>query len=358
MKILYFEVANSGHRVPHLSAIINNNNADSILVIPKFVPEIKCKQYMLQNFENRNRTFSQYQKMLLEVADIAKKEKPDIVHFLDGNIFYRFFGFGLQYFKHYRTVLTNHTAKKGLFYGISTYLISRHVDRVVVTCQYSKDVFESYGAKNVYNFEYPHLGVASSNIEEAKRYFGILDDIPVIGCIGGTRKDKGLDYILQALGRIHAPFHLLIAGQEEYFDEAFILSSSESYNDRVIKVLRRLTDDEFDKAVMASDIVALPYRGGDIQTYNGASGLLSEGVWRRKCIVTPSGDNLGNVASANHLGYVFAHDDIYSLANALDKALKMEFEVDSTYEAYRGQLAPDTFTENYRKLYEELLQKG
>ncbi len=355
MKILYFEIATSGHRIPHLSAIINGTNAESILVISEPVADVLCKQYILKNKEGKERSFLRYRKMLIELADIAKKEKPDIVHFLDGNIFYRYFGFGLHYFKDYKTVLTNHSAVMGILHGISTYIIGHNVDKVVVTCQYSKDVFESYGVKNVYNFEYPHLGTASSFVEKCKPYFGIYDDIPVIGCIGGTRWSKGLDRILEALSSVHEPFHLLIAGKEEFFTEAVIDSASITYPDRVIKVLRRLTDEEFDKAMMASDIIALPYR--DVQIYNGASGLLSEGVWRRKCIVAPNGDNLGAVVAGNHLGYVFAHDDINSLTNTLRKALKKDFEVDSVYEAYREQLRPDRFVENYRQLYNELLQE-
>lgn len=353
MKILYFERETAGHRIPHLMAIVSHNMAESVLVVPEKINDCNCKQYIYKNKEKKKRTLRGFNRMMREVYEICKVEKPDVVHFTDGNIFYRFFGYGLGMFKNYKTVLTNHNAEEDFMHAISSWMISKLVDRVVVTCEYSKEVFNRYGAKNVINIEYPHFNDYIFTKEEGMDYFHLVPDVPVIACIGGTRYDKGLDIMLNALKKVEKPFQLLIAGKAEHFQEDFIDNHITTYKDRVVKHLSFLSDQEFSLALAASDYVAVPYRKG----FNGASGPLGEGVWRYKCIIGPSGNNLGDVIEKYHLGYTFLQGDSESLCKLLNRVLGETFVCDESYNCYKEMMDPKYFGLQYRELYHSLLVK-
>ncbi len=351
MKILYFEREVSGHRVPHLSTIINGNNAESIIVCPEMIPTISCKQYIYKNKEQKKRTLRQFLKMIKEVKKICDIEKPDIVHFTDGNIFYRFFGAGLKMFKKYKIVLTNHNAEEGFLYKISTKRIYKNVDVVTVTSEYSKEVFERYGAKNVLNVEYPQLNDYLFEKDKSKEYFGINTQAPVLACIGGTRYDKGLDILLESLNAVKSPFHLLIAGKPEFFSEVYIKEKIKPYEKKVTLFLNFLTEEEFAMAISCADYVVVPYRKG----FNGASGPLGEGVWRDKIIIGPKSRNLGDIIENHHLGYTFEQENSDSLASILNDALAKEFEFDDLYRDYKSMIDHKEFEKQYRKIYDNLV---
>lgn len=353
MKILYFEKEISGHRLPHLESIINGNNAISIIVAPKPIPSIDCKQYVYTIREKKRRTLKTFLSMLDEVYNICEIEKPDIVHFTDGNIFYRFFGIGLKKFKKYKIVLTNHNAKEGFLYRISTKLISNKVDIVVVTSEYSKTVFERYGSKNVINIEYPQLNDFVFDKKKSLEYFDIKTKSTVISCVGGTRLDKGIDIMLNALTKVNKPFHLLIAGREEYFSKDYIEQIAKPYLEKVTIYFKFLSDEEFAMAISCSDIVAVPYRKG----FNGASGPLGEGVWRNKCIIGPKSKNLGDIIEKYHLGYTFIQENPDSLAELLNDVLDKPFEVDDRYLEYKKMISHKEFEKTYRDLYKILVTK-
>lgn len=353
MKILYFEREISGHRLPHLSSIIHGNGAESIVVCPEKIPSIKCKQYLLKSVEGKKRSLRAFINMLNEIKSICEIENPDIVHFTDGNIFYRYFGAGLQKFKKYKTVLTNHNAEEDFFHRLSARIIASKVNVVTVTSEYSKTVFERCGAKNVINIEYPQLNDLWFDKKVSMDYFGIKTSAPIISCVGGTRYDKGLDIILEALKKVSCPFHLLIAGKAEFFTESYIDQKIESYKSSVTKVLRFLTDQELAMAISCSDFVAVPYRRG----FNGASGPLGEGVWRDKCIIGPVSKNLGSIIEKYHLGFTFEQESVDSLTTVLDSALTNHFTIDEEYKKYKSIINHDSFEKSYRELYKDLLTK-
>lgn len=351
MKILYFEREISGHRLPHLSSIIHGNGAESVIVCSEAISSINCRQYVLKNVESKKRSLKSFLKMLNEIKKICKNENPDIVHFTDGNIFYRYFGIGLRKFKKYKTVLTNHNAEEDFLHCLSARLIAHKVSIVTVTSEYSKTVFERCGAKNVVNIEYPQLNDLIFDKKESMEYFGIKTSAPIISCIGGTRFDKGLDIILEALKKVDCPFHLLIAGRAEFFTESYIDQEIVSFKDNVTKVLRFLSDQELAMALSCSDFIAVPYRKG----FNGASGPLEEGVWRDKCIIGPKSKNLGEIIERHHLGYTFEQENPISLALLLNNVLKNKFLIDDKYEAYKSIINHNSFEQSYRKLYISVL---
>lgn len=348
MKIAYIDTSVDGHHLAYLAALIGNNEGESVLVVPQRVDSVACKQYVYQIVEGKKRTPGVYLRWLREVHALVEKEKPDIVHFLYGDLFYRFFGLGLSLFRKYRTIVTFHWAKDGLLGRISTNLICRRIDDAVVHSAYLQKRFNNYGAHNVTHVEYPQFNVLSVDKQEACAFWGISPDIPTIACVGHTRPDKGLDILLEALQQVDIPFQLLVAGKEDAFDRAFIEEKAKTYLDRVHLCLRYLSDEEVGYAFGACDIVALPYR----RVFNGASGPLGEGVWLGKCIIGSDHGNLGDTISRNHLGYTFEAENSSALADILNVALCKPFCADAHYQSYRESLRTEAFVCSYLKLYQ------
>ena len=100
----------------------------------------------------------------------------------------------------------------------------------------------------------------------------------------------------------------------------------------------------------ATDIITIPYR----KEFNAASGPLGEGASLRKCIVGPCHGNLGDTIEKNHLGYTFLSEDVNSLAEVLNKALKTEFKPDEKYIEYKNSLDVESFLKSYENLYKTL----
>ena len=171
--------------------------------------------------------------------------------------------------------------------------------------------------------------------------------------LGGTRKGKGLDILLEALKRVQEPFHLIIAGKEEDFKKDFILEHTITYTENVSLFLEFLTDEKFSLCLNAADIVVLPYR----KVFDGASGPLGEGVWHYKMIVGPDHGSLGDIVKMNHLGKTFKSEDADVLSEVLNETIKMEWEPDEKYLEYRQSLDPAFFQKKYMKLYSDLTAK-
>ena len=61
-----------------------------------------------------NKKLGAYLRWIKEIKKIIKKEQPDVVHFLYGDVFYKYFGLGLEGLKRkYKVINTVHALKKG-----------------------------------------------------------------------------------------------------------------------------------------------------------------------------------------------------------------------------------------------------
>lgn len=351
MKILYVDIATDGHHLQYLFALINGNNADNAVVLPERTDKTDVTQYVCEAERGGKRTYKNYKKWINKIFEIAQKEKPDIIHFLYGDYFYKFFGLGLGKFKKYKIVVTLHKGRLGFAEKISTRMISRRVDKIVVHSEYIKKVMDGYGVKHVVHAEYPNFNKIEISKSEACSFWQMSEGVPTIVCMGNTRYNKGLDILLKALNKVKLPFRLLVAGKAEAFDEKYIMQNASNYKDRVKLCLHYLSDEEFANAIAVADIIAIPYR----KSFNGASGPLGEGVAMNKCIIGPDHGTLGYTVTENHLGYVFESENVFSLAQALEKALSTQFECDEIYEQYRNSLNPDLFIEKHKQMYGELI---
>mgnify|MGYP006066821295 CR=1 FL=1 len=351
MKILYIDTATDGHHIAYMKELVNAMEYDAIIALPEKVNELNVKQYIFDSQCYKDKCFTSYIKWINEVEKLVYKTKPDIIHFLMGDRFYRFFGLGLKKFKKFKTIITLHWVRPGKIQRKSLKSFAHKVDAIVVHSEYLLNELNDLGIKNGVHIEYPQFRKNETiTTEEGRKYWGIQGHAPLIVCIGNTRYDKGLDILLDALNGVSADFYILIAGKAESFDEKFIKAKALNYLNRVTMTVRYLADREIELAVAAADIIALPYR----KKFNGASGPLGEGVCMDKCIVGADHGNLGYTIREYHLGYTFESENVHSLTKTLNNALSHEFAIDEKYLKYKSMLDTNTFREKYLRLYKRL----
>lgn len=352
MKVLYVDIETGGHHQTYLRALMDIPGKDNILVLPEKIGELDVKQYVFRKTNFFNKKLPEYYKWTKEIKNIIKEEKPDVVHFLYGDVFYKYFGLGLECLKKkYKVINTIHALKKGRI-GIICLKRIMHLSNVgVVHTDAILNEVKEAGIENVVHIEYPFFSTGY-NIDKAtaRKYYGLSENTFVMGCIGGTRYDKGLDILLEALQNVAGDFELLVAGAEDSIKRDKIEKLAAPYIDRVKLHLNYLSDREFEMAIQAVDAIILPYR----KTFNGASGPLGEGVAKKKMIVAANHGSLGNIVSKNELGITFESEDIESLTEAISNALQNIWKWNQKAELYRVQINTSSFQQNYMKLYETL----
>lgn len=264
---------------------------------------------------------------------------------------YRYFGIGLELFRGTKVIVTLHQVRRSRIRDFSIKQIcSKATWNVVHTNKLANDL-KGMRLQNIRKVEYPCFA-PHENVyrRDAQKQMGFdAGDKPVLLALGGTRYEKGLDILLEALKNVDAPFYLLVAGYPELYDERYVAENSKEYKEQVYCILKYLSDEEFSLSLAACDFVVLPYR----RVFDGASGPLGEGVARNKVIIGPDHGSLGKIITENHLGYIFETENVHSLARTIQKALAERFEKDEKYRNYQREISPEKFVENYLKIYEE-----
>lgn len=352
MRILLVDTSVSGHHASYLKALISNKKCDFVICIPENISEITTKQIKIRNSNFRSGNFIQYYKWIKEIETAVIMEKPDIIQFLYGDIFYRYFGIGLSKFKKYKSIITFHQFRNSFFRNISVKRIFKKINTGIVHTETLMKKLNSLDIKNVKHIEYPHFNDSNDiNKEFALNYLGLSNKTPVLLALGGTRFDKGLDILLEALIKVDKPFQLIIAGQEQFFDKTFIQEKIDTYKNNVKLILKYLSDEEFSICINACDFIVLPYR----KIFTGASGPLGEGVWQRKTIIGPNHGSLGDTITKNNIGVTFTTEDSNDLASVINKQLINKHNWNDTAENYRLKLDADRFMNDYKALYNDLI---
>lgn len=351
MKIMYVDIVLDGHHLSYLNALIKKNDNECCIVAPEKVVGMCEEQYVFSKMDFLNKKINKYYKWINEVYNFASYAKPDVIHFLYGDVFYKYFGLGLKKFTNkYKTVVTFHGFRTNKISQLSMKRIFHNISIGVVHTQLIEEKIKLMGVNNVSHIEYPHfsssLNVSNSGIKEE---FGIKTDAPVLGCLGSTRYDKGLDILLKALKEVKNPFELLIAGTEDFISKEMIIELSKEYSSKVHIMIKYLSEEEFEKALVVSDIIVLPYR----KVFNGASGPLGEGVWKEKMIIGPDHGSLGDIIKKNHLGYTFLSEDSKDIASTINRSLNQPFEYDVIAQKYRKSLTVEEFATQYKKIYQD-----
>ncbi len=97
---------------------------------------------------------------------------------------------------------------------------------------------------------------------EARKELGLNEEGKYILFFGQIKRVKGLDILLKALKETSEDVKLIIAGKPQRDDIAYYdrLIDKLALQDRVIKIIRYIEDDEREKLFFAADVNVLPYR--------------------------------------------------------------------------------------------------
>lgn len=347
-KLLFVDTSCNGHHLPYLRSLLTLNDFDKVVLIPEKKNDIHYTQYQIKVDYKKLKGYMAWIKM---IGDIAKKENVTIIHFLYGDIFYRFFGVGLGSLLHYKIVITFHHVRSGKLRDFSIKKIFQKIDMGIVHTKSLEHKLKMCGISNIKRIDYPVFeNLKKISKSNACKRIGLNDSSPVLLALGGTRFDKGIDILLNALKTVKKPFQLLIAGREEHFKRSDIEKEILEYYDRVTLKLQYLTDEDMELCLNAADFIVLPYR----KIFDGASGPLGQGVMLKKTIIGPSHGSLGNIICEKHLGYTFESENVEDLAEIINRAIDKVYIYDEVAMSYRESIMPELFSEKYAKLYMSL----
>lgn len=340
MKIMYVDHSIEGHHLEYLKHLSENNEYESFAVLPETVEELQMKQIIYPHLNLKEKKLGAYLKYMKYIKKIAIQENADVIHFLDGDSTMRYFDVGYRCLKKFRTVVTFHHLFPGKLRELSMKSILSRVSMAVVHTDEIELKIKSFGCKNVKTIHYPCFLNVKQKEETQKEVKTLLS-------LGGTRYDKGLDILLDALNHVQEDFRLIIAGKENYFLKAYIENAIQNYKEKVELHLKFLSNEEMIQYLQEADIIVLPYR----KEFDGASGPLCEGAYFGKMIIGPNHGSLGAMIENNHLGYCFESENSESLAECISKALKSDFSYDQWAKEYQKSLDPEIFLQKYAKLY-------
>lgn len=150
---------------------------------------------------------------------------------------------------------------------------------------------------------------------------GDYDDILLL-CFGNIRKDKGIEYLLQAVALLSAAnFKLLIVGDliEYSVEELANMIRQLGIEDKVVTRFGFVPYEQMYLYFYASDVAVFPYRG----SYSGGTGPLRIACACAKPVIVSRVSEMGRITDLYHMGLVAEPDDASSLAEAIAKFLKM-----------------------------------
>ncbi len=135
---------------------------------------------------------------------------------------------------------------------------------------------------NTYSYDYMLNSIQIKNINKLHiiKHGGYLDHVQNINkqktfdelglkpskkyllFFGQIKKTKGLDILLEALSNINQDTHLIIAGKpwNDNFSYYEKIISDNKLNNKIIKKIRFIEDDERDKLFAISDMIIIPYK--------------------------------------------------------------------------------------------------
>jgi len=350
-RILYVDISNRGHHRLYFKCIVQDtlkrghqiavampfkeSNSDNIEWYPVKIPErdiLKNKWYL----------------DLLKVVDIFK---PDIIHYLYGDILYHvgLLASILPVKAPAETILSIHQLPLGKIKNSTFKTVSRRVSKIIVHSDWLRRKLHLNGINQCEYFPCPAmLQEYSLPQNTARRMLDLPKEDPIYLFIGYPRGDKGLDILLKSLKilRREIPFWFVVATGGN-IPSKYMKSINNIASNKVILRTETLSDSRFSSYIDACDTLILPYR----KEFSGISGPMTEAIWRGKTIIGPSSSSIGEVLSNYPGGITFSVEDPEDLAIILESSL---YHKDSLTRDQLNYFRNLYSQENFRKLHENL----
>jgi glycosyltransferase involved in cell wall biosynthesis len=353
----------NGHHDIYMKTIYDYIKKDDAFEIYMIRPEEKCYgKEGIREFPKKTNPigycFSRL-KWLKELSLEIKKIDPDMIHIMTGDMIYSLGAMGIRTINHVKSkkIITMHHIPKGILRTIMLKSMLRRADAVVVHSEFAFDMSEDKDkVKNKSNvIEYPAFHKTKNDTVLARRSVGIANDTFVFLFAGVITPYKGLDLLVEAMEKINKKYLLCICGKEMGMTKDRIKEIIRPIEKKVRLELKLLTDEEMGLYLDACDCVVAPYR----KEFNGASGPVTEGIWRGKVVIVPSHGILGKTIGKYRVGITYKTDDMIDLRDALEKALEWRSESMLAEEGndFRKRLEPSVFLRKHKQLYEKILGK-
>jgi glycosyltransferase involved in cell wall biosynthesis len=367
-KIIFHDTANDGHRFIYNYTVMSNLIEDKDYEKYYYSPLdndvqkselnrslIKTVYAKLKGFKNKN--FLYRLKELLELNKYCNRNKIDRIHFfnLDSVIIPLFILYPIFFNK--KITGTLHWFPSRLFKQKSLQLLLKinAIRSIVVHGKYTYNCFKSIINKDETNsinvINYPNFHENTSEVDKS-----LLNNFqrPIILAFGGTRFDKGIDILLQALNKLNEKeFTLVIAGKEEDFSRGHLEEMIINYGvkEKVVLNLGYVEDCQMVNYFSQSDIIVLPYR----KIFTGQSGPLTEGVMNNKIIVGPSHGEIGATITNYGLGRIFNSEDIndlsFVLSNVIENYQVIKKDILINQESFKRLISKEGFIEKYQSYF-------
>lgn len=339
MKIYLVDNANDGHHKVYQDTLNKINNTQILNKIIKFTD---LKENFIKAYKERS-TFLKYVN--------SKTNKGDIIHLLYIDSLYKCPLIDKKLNRDKKYIGTLHWVPKDAFRQNLLKRFSKKIELIIVHSEFLEEELNKIGIKNVKTIEYPSfININNKNIKKDKE----LKDKIVISCLGGTRKDKGLDILSEAFKFIDSKckekivFNICGIEQDIKYDD--IMMSAKENNINVICKNKFLTEEEYEEEIYKTDVILLPYR----KIFTGNSGPMTDGIYADKFILGPNNGNLGYLIKKYNLGSTFIQENCNDLAREIEKISQVE--VKKTHK-YKYELSIDKFNEKYTDIY-NYLEKG
>lgn len=339
MKIYLVDNANDGHHKVYQDTLNKINNTQILNKIIKFTD---LKENFIKAYKERS-TFFKYVN--------SKTNKGDIIHLLYIDSLYKCPLIDKKLNRDKKYIGTLHWVPKDAFRQNLLKRFSKKIELIIVHSEFLEEELNKIGIKNVKTIEYPSfININNKNIKKDKK----LKDKIVISCLGGTRKDKGLDILSEAFKFIDSKckekivFNICGIEQDIKYDD--IMMSAKENNINVICKNKFLTEEEYEEEIYKTDVILLPYR----KIFTGNSGPMTDGIYADKFILGPNNGNLGYLIKKYNLGSTFIQENYNDLAREIEKISQVE--VKKTHK-YKYELSIDKFNEKYTDIY-NYLEKG
>lgn len=159
---------------------------------------------------------------------------------------------------------------------------------------------------------------------EARKKLGLDPHVPLLLFFGMLRKDKGVELLIQTMGKLKSDCRLLLTGMPFDFEKGEIekLIQRHGAEERIIARLEYIPDEEIPDYFAAADAMVLPYRG----QYMGAAGPLKAALGFGVPVIAAEVRELSHFLAAAPIGFSFPPDDGEALQKGIEKFLGLSGE--------------------------------
>ncbi|MBX7327724.1 glycosyltransferase family 4 protein [Clostridium chauvoei] len=345
-KVLFYDYNIVGHHWDYdYFTMMNMNGIEKVYYSIDLDDEkkYKLKKSKIEHIEGKRVSNNKFKRILDFLINIRKVKK-----YCKNNNISRIHFFTLDYMlipisilfwgNKYKLTGTIHwIPKQNIKYKIIRHLITSTGFKIIVHGDYIKNSMESRLELKTNNINSTNYPIIENNKFKELSYNKLNEDITIL-YFGGTRYDKGIDILIEAIKNIDKKINLIIAGKEEYFSKEYICEKiSKNKNINCILDMKYISDEEMDKYYKISDVVVLPYR----KIFGGQSGILTEAINYEKVLIAPDIAQLGETVKSNDIGI------LYQCENVIDLNEKINFVIDN-YEEIRSRYIENQ--RNYKKI--------